>query len=223
MTVLHTGLLAHAYLVVAQDEQPVDMARLIQRDLNRPWLELSASCCQWVQFSDIPLVDMGINFPAYIGVSLLHSLANADLARVDYVNTPRGHILTMLFVPPMWLLTGRSIQRLHLHLRRRRRVVSGRLIRAVISLAFLLVPFAILCLALGTAGLFLSQPYTSFRTICLGIWQSYLVALAAERLGLWPFRQTPTVHPVDPARPLSPTPQSPSQPTPGYRAPHCDG
>jgi hypothetical protein len=111
MSVLHVGLLGFDYWAAARNEKDLDISRFLQRDLERPLFEPYGFCGAWTHYSAGQSADLGLNFPAYIGAILLHSAVNFTTC-VDALTTPRGHIVTTVFVPPLWFMVGLSIGRI---------------------------------------------------------------------------------------------------------------
>ena len=186
MSVLHVGLLGFDYWAAARNEKDLDISRFLQRDLERPLFEPYGFCGAWTHYSAGQSADLGLNFPAYIGAILLHSAVNFSTTCVDALTTPRGHIVTTVFVPPLWFMVGLSIGRIAG--RRWHPALTGRFARAFAWLGLLLLPWGILFLVFGFLGLFVSETSGTGRAFGLAFWMVYTSALSAERLGLWPFR-----------------------------------
>jgi hypothetical protein len=178
-------MIANAYWVVAQNDSRFDVGTFVLKDLDRPLFEPYEFCGAWVQYSSGLSALLGIDFPAYLAATLLHSAITWRASCVDALITPRGHIISAAFVFALWLLVGLSLRRFAE--RRWHRPVKGRTTRAVVALGLTLLPVGLLSLLFSVVGLFASDIGTSLSLAGIAFWCLYASALAAERLRIWPF------------------------------------
>lgn len=186
MTILHIGLIGHDYYAAARNEKHFDIRQFLQRDLERPLFEEYGFCDTWTHYAAGQSAALGLNFPAYLAATLLHSAVNGRTTCVDALTTPRGQIVTAVFVPPLWFMAGLSVRRLAQ--RRWHPASAARVPRAFISLGIALMPLGILTLLAGFLGLFVSEASLSIRLDGCAFWMFYISVLSAERLRRWPFR-----------------------------------
>jgi len=158
----------------------------VRRDLERPLFEVYEFCGAWTHYPAGQSIALGLDLPAYLAATLLHSAVNLRATCVDALLTPRGQIVTALFVPPLWLLVGLSIRRLAQ--RRWRHATAGRFSRALVSLGLMPLPLGIFALLVGALGLFVSDVSLSARLAGFAFWMFYISTLSAERLRLRPFK-----------------------------------
>jgi hypothetical protein len=184
-TVRHLAMIAYTYWVVAQNERRFDVGEFIRKDLARPLFEPYGFCGAWTHYAYGQSAVLGLDLPAYAAATLLHSVITWQTSCVDALTTPRGHILSSAFVLPLWFLVGLSIRRFAQ--RRWHRRVEGRIMRALVALGLIPLPFGLLGLLFSVVGLFVSDIGLSLRLAGIAFWTLYLAALAAERLRIWPF------------------------------------
>jgi hypothetical protein len=186
MTTIHFGLLSYDYSDASRSQAHINVVQLLRRDLERPFFEPYGFCGAWVLYSSGQSTDLGLNFPAYVGATLAHSALSQRVSCVDALMTPRGQILTSLFVPPIWFMVGLSFRRMAG--RRWRRTIAGQAARALLSIGLLLLPLGILLLVLGLLSLFISESSQLGKVFGLAFWMFYISTLIAERLWVWPFK-----------------------------------
>jgi hypothetical protein len=186
MATIHIGLIGSDYWAAARNEKHFDARRFVRRDLERPLFEVYGFCGGWTQYSAVQSVALGLDLPAYVTATLLHSAINWRATCVDALLTPRGQIVTAIFVPPFWLVVGLSIRRLAQ--RRWRHATAGRLARAFVSLGLIPLPLGVFALLVGALGLFVSDVSLSARLAGFAFWMFYISTLSAERLRLRPFK-----------------------------------
>src|SRR5262249_55290650 len=127
--------------------------------------------------------NFGLDTPAYMGSGLLHAVITRGCFSLT---TPRGQIITALFVPPVWFLVGLSIRRMVQ--RRWRKRLHGRALRFLVWLGITPLPFGFLALLFGLLAVFYDIGQ-AVQLVSVACWTFYLYLLAAERLRLSPFRQ----------------------------------
>jgi hypothetical protein len=184
-TVRHLGLVGYDYWAAAQNEKHFNVGEFLRRDLARPLFEPSGFCGGWTHYTGGQSAVLGLDLPAYVVATLLHSAINWQAACEDALMTPRGQIITAVFVLLLWFLVGLSIRRLVQ--RRWRRPIAGRLSRILVSLGLISLPFGLLWLLFSVVGLFVSEVGLSVRVAGFAFWMLYLATLIAERLRFWPF------------------------------------
>lgn len=194
-------MIAHSYWVVAQNESRFDVGEFVQKDLARPLFEPYEFCGAWVHYSFGQSAVLGLDLPAYVAATLLHSVMSWRATCVDALTTPRGHILSSAFVFALWFFVGLSLRRFAQ--RRWHRRMEGRIRRAVVALGLIPLPLGLPVLLFSVVGLFASDIGLSLRLGGIAFWALYASALAAERLRVWPFDR------VD----------SPAQPVPAAKKP----
>jgi hypothetical protein len=196
-TLRHIGLIGYDYWAAAQNEKRLDLGKFLQRDLAHPLFEPYGFCGAWTHYSSGQSAVLGLDLPAYVGATLLHSAVNWRVSCVDAFTTPRGQIISAALVLPLWFFVGLSIRRLAQ--RRWRQRTTRRLSRALVSLGLLMLPFSLLGLHFSIVGLFVSDVGSSVRLAGFAFWMLYLATLTAERLRVWPFASTESrMHPVLP-------------------------
>ncbi|HEY3440905.1 MAG TPA: hypothetical protein VGK29_09145 [Paludibaculum sp.] len=186
--VRHLGLIGYDYWSAARNEKHFDALAFLTRDLARPLFEPYGFCGAWTGHPAGQTSVLGLDFPAYIGAILVHSLINGHVACVDAFSTPRGQIIVAVMVAPLWFLVGLSFSRLAQH--RWRRQAEGPLARALLSLGLLPLLLGLLSLLATAVSLFMSDIGQSLRLAGIAFWMFYSAALAAERLRRWPFERT---------------------------------
>ena len=184
-TVRHLGLIAYTYWEAARSNSRFDVWEFIQKDFARPWFEPYGFCGAYTHYASGQVAVLGLDFPAYLAATLFHSIVTWSASCVDALMTPRGHVMSAVFVLPLWFLTGLSIRRLlQLQWRRRANHFIG---RAFLTLGLLLIPFGVLSLVGSVFYLLAVDIWQAIRFVGLAFWFLYFAALATERLRVWPF------------------------------------
>jgi cytochrome c553 len=186
MVLIHIGLIAFDCLAAEQVSRNFSCRQFIQRDLERPLFEPYGFCGGWVHYTAAQGIALGLNFPAYIGVTTLQSAVSSYPTCVETATTPRGQFLTLAFVFPLWFTVGSSLRRLAR--RSWRRPATTRWWRAVLFFGVILIPLGVMSFAPGVVGLLVSEVSIWARLFGLAFWSLYIGMLSAERLRLWPFR-----------------------------------
>lgn len=104
-TARHLAFVGYDYWTVAQNEKHFDAGQFIRRDLTRPLFEPHGFCGAWTTYSAGQTVVLGLDLPAYIGATLLHSAMAAKPSCVDALTTPRCQIIVAVCVLPLWFLS----------------------------------------------------------------------------------------------------------------------
>jgi hypothetical protein len=180
----HAGLIAYDYWRAARPETRFDVRAYVREDLSRPLLEPSGWCDAWVHHSMGQNIDLGWDLPAYMAASVLHGVLSRHTPCVDTFTRPRGQVIVAPFVPLLWFLAGLSLRRLA---RRQWRRAKGKLGHTVAWIGLFALPFGIVALLLGIVGLLTIDASTTLRLVGLGWWMTFVGALSAERLSVWPF------------------------------------
>ena len=181
----HLGMIAYGYWLAEQNQMHFDVAEFIREDLARPLFEPYGFC--GACYSTGQTAVLGLDFPAYAAVTLLHSAMTGGASCVDALMTPRGHILSTAFVLPLWYFVGLGIRRFGQ--RRWRNRAEGRARWALIALWLLPLPVGVLLLLVSVVSLFVSDLGFSVRAAGSAFRFLYPSALAAERLRVWPFNR----------------------------------
>ncbi|MGJ5818386.1 hypothetical protein [Paludibaculum fermentans] len=142
-------------------------------------------CGAWTSYSLGQSVALGIDYPAYMAAMMLQASISRSATCVDALTTPRGQVLTSLFVLPLWFLVALSARRIAL--RRWRRPVVSPIVRAILRLGWMLLPFGLLLLLMSVTSVFSSGAGLSIRLAGLAFWMLYWGSLAVERIRVWPF------------------------------------
>lgn len=184
-TARYFGLIGYDYWAAAQNERRSDVAAFVRMDLARPMFEPYGFCGAWTSYSFGQSAALGTDYPAFMAAMLLQASISRKATCIDTLATPRGQILTSLFVLPIWFLVGLSARRIAL--RRWRRPVARPIARAILRLGWVLLPLGSLLLLMSVTSLFFSGAELSIRLAGLAFWMVYWGSLAAESLGVWPF------------------------------------
>jgi hypothetical protein len=187
-TARYLGLVGYDYWAAAQNLKRFNVGEFLRRDLARPLFEPYGFCGGWTHYASGQSAVLGLDLPAYAGATLLYSATNRQAGCVDALTTPRGQIVTAVFVLPLWYLVGLSIRRLAQ--RRWRRRITGRLSRTMVSTGLISLPFGLLALLFSIVGVFVSEVGLSVRLAGFAFWALYLATLTAEHLRVWPFGST---------------------------------
>lgn len=186
VTTLHIALIGSDYLAATRNDKRFDARQFIRRDLNRPLFEEYGFCDAWTYYTAGQSAALGLDLPAYLAATLLHSSVNWQVTCVDALITPRGQIVTAAFVPPLWFAVGLSVRRLAQ--RRWRHRTTGWLPRALICLGLALFPIGVVTLIFGVLGLLFRDLSLSVRLAGFAFWLFYFSILCAERLRVWPYK-----------------------------------
>lgn len=188
----HLAFIGTDYWRASMNER-LDVVRFILNDLERPLFEPYGFCGAWVSYTVGQSAAFGLDLPAYLTATMLHSAVTGEITCVDAMTMPKGQILTALFVFPLWFLVGLSFRRLGQ--RRWRPEVVGRFRRSVARLGLVPLPFGCLAILFSILGAFGQEPSGAARLAGIAFWIFYLALLAAERLRLWPFPESVIAQP----------------------------
>lgn len=183
---VHIALIGYDYWVAERNKHHFDVRRFLRQDLERPFFEPYGFCGAYVRYTAGQGIALGLDFPAYVAAIVLQSAVNQCETCVDAVTTPRGQILTIGFVFPLWFVVGLTVRRLCQ--RRWRSAATGRLSRIMIFLGVVPFPIGMFALLFACLGLFVSDKSISFRLAGFAFWMFYISILSAERLRLWRFK-----------------------------------
>jgi hypothetical protein len=178
----HLAFIGTAYWRASMNER-FDAVRFILDDVERPLFEPYGFCGAWVSYTVGQSAAFGLDLPAYIAATILHSAVNWEITCIDALTTPRGQILTALFVFPLWFQVGLSFQRFGQ--RRWRPKVEGGFRRGLAWLGLVPLPLGFLGVLFSILGAFSQESSGAARLAGIAFWAFYVAALAAERL--WPF------------------------------------
>jgi hypothetical protein len=184
-TARYIAFVGYDYWAAERSLKHFDAGQYIRRDLARPLFEPSGFCGGWTHFGFGQTAVFGLDLPAYMLATLLHSLVNWQSACVETLATARGQILVAVFVPLVWFLAGLSIRRIAQHRWRPR--ATGSLSRIVFSIGLIPLLIGLLAILLSIAGIFVSEPSMVVRMVGTAFWMIWLGVLSAERLQTWPF------------------------------------
>lgn len=186
-----------AYWKAEHHEKIFDAGQFIRQDLARPFFQPYEFCGAWVTYSAFDSANLGLDFPAYAGATLLHSAITASPSCVDALLTPRGQVFVVVFVPFLWYLVGLGIRRIAQ--RRWCHQSQKRIARVFLFPSMISLPFGIATLLFTVLSLLSSDVSVSIRLAGLAFWSLLLAGWAAERLRVWPFAR------IDP-QPSKPAP-----------------
>lgn len=176
------GLLAGDYWKASSKGfRPIEF---IRRDLARPLFEQYEWCGAYVSYTLGQSAVFGVELPALILASVLHSAVTGESCSLEPMSTPRGQLITGPFVPLVWLGIGASLRRLA-RKRWHRRSRSGR--AALSFLGFSLAFLGSVAMLGAVVGLLVSGPGLALRLAGLAFWACFPAALLAERLRARPF------------------------------------
>jgi hypothetical protein len=102
-------MVGYSYWSASQSE---DVTKFVHEDLSRPLFEEYPFCGAWNTYDSATSALQGIDLPAYIAGTLLHSAITWQESCIDALMTPRGQLVAAAFVFPLWLLVGFSIRRI---------------------------------------------------------------------------------------------------------------
>src|SRR5258706_600077 len=105
----YLGFIGYDYWIAAQNEKRFDVGEFLRRDLARPLFEPYEFCGGWTHYSPAQSANFGLDLPAYVGATLLHSAVNFRGSCADALMTPRGQIITAPFVLALWFFVGLSV------------------------------------------------------------------------------------------------------------------
>ncbi|MCE5310153.1 MAG: hypothetical protein LLG20_21165 [Acidobacteriales bacterium] len=183
-TLLYFGLLGYDYWHGARDQKLPNIREYLRQDLARPLFEPSGWCGAYTVFGFGQSAVMGIDLPAIMSASFLLAAVNGKAACVESLITPRGQMITAVFVLPLWFMLGTSIRRLA---QRHWRKQVGRRLRPILAVGLVALPIGVFCLVCSVVAFF-SESSLSVRLAGFAFWLIYIAALVAERLRVGPFR-----------------------------------
>lgn len=185
-TTAHIALIGHDYWAAERNEKHFNARQFVRKDLQRPFFEPYGFCGAWVHYAAGQGIALGLDFPAYIAATVAQSAASQQITCVDAVSTPRGQVLTLGFVFPLWFLVGLTVRRLCQ--RRWRRGTTARFSRTLIFVGLVPFPIGVATLLFACLGFFVSDKSISLRLAGFAFWMFYTSILSAERLRLWRFK-----------------------------------
>jgi hypothetical protein len=89
LATLHIGLIGSDYWAAARNEKHFDAQQFVRRDLERPLFEVCGFCGAWTHYAAGQSAALGLDLPAYLAATLLHSAVNWRATCVDALTTPR--------------------------------------------------------------------------------------------------------------------------------------
>jgi hypothetical protein len=108
--VAHVVMVGVTYIQLGAIENP-RVRKLVIEDFERGWLEATGWCGMWVSWPALMAADLAWQWPAYAVMTGMGMAWNGGKYCAEELVSPRGHLLTSLFVPLVWMGVGPMVGR----------------------------------------------------------------------------------------------------------------